>query len=123
MSEFDEASEVESLTWQMRLADWPRSENRALINGLFNGIAPYSKADADAQNLAVNFNDLTGPRMAHDARRQFNAAFQTPANFFNVKLDAGPVHKRGQWSSIITKEINKRLKRSLPYFELLRSTW
>lgn len=123
MGQFDTAGEVESLVWQFRLADFPRSQNRALINNLANGVAPYSQRDATEMNLAVNFNDLTAPRMLHDARRQFNGAYQKPASFFSVRLDSGAIHKRGDWSSIITKELNKRLKRSLPYFETLRSTW
>lgn len=33
----------------------------------------------------------------------------------------GPVHKRHERSAIVTKEINRPLKRSLPYFETMRS--
>src|SRR6267142_1117090 len=123
MGLFESASEVENLVWTLQLADYPRSENRALINSLMNGQAPWSRAQAEQLNLSVNVNFLEGTTFAHDARRQFSSAFQKPGNFFNVKLDCGPIHKRGEWSAIITKEINKPLKRSLPYFEGLRSTW
>lgn len=120
---FDTAGEVEELVWQMRLADFPRGVNRAKINSLFNGQAPYTEEQARENNLAVNYNDLSAPRMAHDARRQFSSAFQKPANFFKVQIDSGPIHKRAARSTIITKELNKRLKKSLPYFETLRSTF
>ncbi len=123
MSQFEVAAAVENLIWTWKLADYPRATNRALINSLFNGTAPYSEQEAQENNLQVNFNDLTAPRQAHDARRQFSGAFQKPANFFKVGIDTGPVHKRGERSSIITKEINKLMKKSLPYFETLRSTF
>lgn len=120
---FDTAADVESLVYQMRLAEFPRGVNRAKICELFNGQAPYTEEQARENNLAVNYNDLSAPRMAHDARRQFSSAFQKPANFFKVQVDSGPVHKRATYSTIITKELNKLLKKSLPYFETLRSTF
>lgn len=120
---FETAGEVEDLVWTMRLADFPRGENRALIDNLFNGFAPYSRADAEQLNLAVNVNFLEGTEVAHEARGQYASAFDESDKFFTVNLDSGPIHKRGDWSTTITKEINKRLKRSLPYFEGSRSTW
>lgn len=123
MSLYQDAAEVEEITYQMKLADWSRSRNRALVDSLMNGDAPYSEQQAQEMNLSCNYNDLSAPRMAHDARRQFTSAFQKPANFFKVTLDTGPIHKRGERSTVITKQLNKRLKKSLPYFETLRSTF
>lgn len=122
MPKFTSAAAVESVCWEMRLADFVRSGKRALIDDLFNGVAPFTEQQADENNLAVNFNDNTAVVAAHGARRQLMAAIQKPNNFFTVKVDRGPIHKRQAYSSAITKHINKPLKKSLPYYEDLRST-
>lgn len=93
-----------------------------MVDDLFNGTAPYTLAQQEENNLSVNFNDNTACVAGHGARRQLMAAIQKPNNFFSVKVDKGPVHKRQAYSSSITKYINKPLKRSLPYYEDLRST-
>ena len=121
MALFDVAAAVENLVWEFKLADYPRATNRALINSLFNGTAPYSEQEALENNLAVNFNDLSAPRSGHDARAQIAGNFQKTANYFKVTIDSGPAHKRQERSSIITKELNKRLKKSLSYLESQRS--
>jgi len=69
----------------------------------------------------VNF--LDGTRIAQDARSQFSSALQKPGNYFSVKLDHGPIHKRDEWSEIITHEINKRMKRSIRYTETLNNVF
>jgi hypothetical protein len=120
---FSTASVIESITWQMKLADYPRSENRSRINDLFNGVQPYTDSQVRENNIATNVNFLESTKLGHDARRQFYNAFLKTGNFFNVTVDAGPKHKRKLWSSIVTKEINRRLKQSLTYFEAYRSTF
>ena len=114
---FDAADEVESLCYQFRLADWPRSRNRALINNLFNGVPPYPVDD----NENVNVNFLEGTRLAHDARSQFYQAFLKPGNYFTATTDAAPVYRRQSYSTTVTKEVNRLMKKSLPYFECFRS--
>lgn len=120
---FDDAATVENLVWQMRLGDYSRSKNRARINDLFNGVPPFSDEDVQANNIVTNVNFLESTALAHNSRRQFYNAFLKPGNFFTVKVDAKPRHKEQEWSSIITKAINKPLKQSLPYFENFRSTF
>ena len=107
----------------MKYADLPRSANRARINQLFNGERPFTAAEQAENKITVNVNFLDATRIAHDARRQYTQAFLKPGNFFSVKVDRGPVHQRTQWSEIITKEINKRLKRSHIYGETLRNVF
>lgn len=114
---FDVASAVDSVCYQLRVADYPRSKNRARINNLYNGVPPFT----DDQTNKVNVNPLTGTIMAHDARAQFYGAFLRPAMFFNVSTDDGPTHKRTSWNNVVTQEVNKKMKRSLPYFETFRS--
>lgn len=121
MTNFTTPSMVEMTVYQMRLGDWPRAENRARINDLFNGVAPYPDETAKQLKSAVNVNFLEATKLGHDARQQFANAFMKPGNFFSVRVDRGPKHKRQGYNSIITREINKRMKQSLPYFECKRS--
>lgn len=123
MSQFKNAQVVESLLWQMRLADYPRGLNRSRVNSLFNGDPPYSPQQAKENNLSVNVNFLESTRLGSDARRQLYNLLNKTENFFNAKLDRGTKHKRGDWSHIITKELNKILKKSLPYYEALQSSF
>lgn len=119
--EFEKASTIESIVWQMRLADYPRGLNRSRINDLFNGVPPYTADEESVNNVAINVNFLEGTKLGHDARGQFYNAFMKPGNFFTARTDMGPVHRRLQRGAIVTKEVNRILKRSLPYFENYRS--
>lgn len=107
----------------MKLADYPRGLNRSKINELMNGAPPYTDQEVLENHIETNVNFLEGTKLSHDARKQFNNAFQKPGSFFTVMLDCGPIHKRKTWGKIITREINRRMKRSLHYFEVLRSTF
>lgn len=118
---FNDAREVDQLCYQMKLADYPRAQNRARINDLMNGVPPYSEQEVQENNIAVNVNYLEGTRITHDARSQFYQAFLKPGNYFKATTDMGPVHKRGERSAIVTKEVNKIMKRSLRYYECFRS--
>lgn len=118
---FEDAAEVSQACWTMKQADYPRGTNRARINELFNGHPPYTDAEVDENNIAVNVNFLESTRLAHDARSQFNNAFTKPGNYFTARTDMGPLHKRGKYGAIVTKEMNRIMKRSLPYFECFRS--
>ena len=118
---FDDPSEVEMLCYQMKLADYPRSTNRARINELFNGFPPYSPTEVQENGINVNVNFLEGTGIAHEARTQFYGAFLRPGKYFSCNSDAGPVHKRSARSAVVTKEINRPMKDSLPYFECFRS--
>jgi len=118
---FNSASEVDQICYQFKLADWPRSRNRARINELFNGSPPYTDEEVSNNNININVNDLSGTRLAHDARSQFYSAFLKPGNYFTLTTDTGPKHKRRDYNSIVTKEMNRLMKRSIPYFECFRS--
>lgn len=120
---FSTASVVEQLTWSMRLADYPRSLNRARINDLFNGSPPYTAEEERINNIAINVNFLEGTKLAHDGRSQFANAFQKPGQFFTCRTDMGPRHKRQQCGITVTREINRLMKRSPYYFENMRAKW
>src|SRR5262252_3810185 len=107
----------------MKLADWPRGQNRAKIQELFDGWPPYTDAEVRQNNLAVNVNFLEASTIAHDARRQFNNAFLNTDNLFTVNIDHGPIWKRKDWSMKIQKEINRIIKASPHYMESRRSVF
>lgn len=119
--EFKHASDVSAICWDLRTADYTRGRNRALINQLFNGAPPYSEEEVEQNEINVNVNFLEATRLGHDARSQMSNAFQKPGLFFNVKTDAGPKHSREKYNQIATTEVNRIMKRSLPYFECKRS--
>jgi len=118
---FKNAAAVEQVVWNMRLADRPRGENRSEINRLFNGFAPWTESEAEEAGIKTNVNFLDAPKLAADARRSYYNAFLKPSVFFNVTLDGGPNNKRGEWSSVISKEINRVMRGSRAYFEGMRS--
>jgi hypothetical protein len=119
--QFNDPDEVEQVCYQMKLADYPRAKNRASINKLFNGHPPYSEQEAEENNIVVNVNDLASTRISHDARSQFSSAFMKPGQYFKGTTDMGPKHERTKYSTIFSRNINRPMKRSLDYFECLRS--
>ncbi len=119
--DFNSAQAIDSICWSFRYADYFRSQNRARINNLFNGVPPYSPEEVLENNISVNVNFLETTVKGHDARSQFYQAFMKPGNFFTAKTDTGPVHKRNKWENIVTKEASKVMKNSLPYMECFRA--
>ena len=120
---FDEANTVQEICWTLRQSDWVRGQNRARINELFNGFPPFTDQEVNDNNIAVNVNFLEGTRIAHEARTQFYSGFLKPGKFFSCRTDAGPTHKRSTFNTVVSKEVNKAMKRSLPYFEKMRSSF
>lgn len=123
MKDFDTAANVENIVWQMRLADWPRADNRDRINRLFNGEPPFEQNYVEQNKAAVNVNSLEGTKIMHDARAQYANAFMVPDPLFNVACDYGPPHKHREYGDKITKRLNRIIKHSRDYFELQRSVF
>ena len=120
---FSKPSSVEMVVQEMRLADYPRSLNRAKINDLANGFPPYSQEEVRQNNISFNFSDLSLTKILQDARRQFQTALLAPDPLWTVDIDYGPVYRRRQWGSSITKNLSKIVKRSRPYRESQRSVF
>lgn len=120
---FTTAAACESVVWQMRLADYPRALNRSKLNDLYNGFPPYTEQEVLQNNINSNFNDLSGAKILHDARRQFATAFNSGEQLFTVTLDYGPVWKRREWATRITREINKRVRGSRRYLDCRKSVF
>ena len=118
---FDDPEVIESICYQMRLAEYPRGKNRTLINNLFNGFPPYSEDEVEENGININVNFLEGTRLSHDVRSQFYQSILKPGNYFTCRTDSGPVHKRSAWGAIVTEEISKIMKRSMVYTESQRS--
>jgi hypothetical protein len=118
---FDNASKVALVIQNMKDADLPRSENRANINRLFNGEPSYTDLEAEQNGIANNINFLEAANIAHNARQQFNNAFLKPGNFFTISCPEAPIEHRITWGRILTKNLNRIMKRSLPYVECQRS--
>lgn len=118
---FDDPAEVEALFYDLKINDAPRGADRARIDQLFGGAPPYSPSEVEENGISVNCNYLEGVRLSQAARSSFASAFQVSGNFFRCTTDSGPVHKRQKYSEIVTREMNRPMKRSIPYFEGLRS--
>jgi len=121
MALFDDARELDQLCYAIRLSDYPRGLNRKRIDDLFNGVPPFTDEEVEQNQTAVNVNWLESVRLAHDARSQFNNAFLKPGQFFTMRTDYGPPHKRAKYGSIVTRKLNHYLKKSADYFECFRS--
>lgn len=120
--DFQSASAVEMVAWQMRLSDWPRARNRARLNDLYNGFPPYTEEEQTQNRIATNVNFLEGTKILHDGRRQLGTALTSGNQFFTVNLDHGPRWKRREWSAKITALINRIMRTSRPYLDCLESS-
>lgn len=119
--QFNDAQVVESICYDLKYGDWRRSRNRASVNRLFNGFAPFTEREVEDNDISVNFNDLTSTRKAHDARGQMYSAILKPGNFFKATAHIGPKHSRSEHSETVTQHVNRIMKRSLAYYELQRA--
>lgn len=120
---FETAAAVEQVVYSMLCAEFPRAENRARINSLANGVPPYTDSEVEENNIGCNVNHLELTKILHDARRQFSTAFLTPDPKFTIDCDYGPIHKKKEWSSILTRKINRALKASPSYRENRKSAF
>lgn len=118
---FNKADDVDSICYSIKLADWPRALNRRRINDLMNGLPPFTQDEVEKRGIKVNVNDLGGTRSTHNARMQFYTGFLKPGRFFSCRTDAGPKNKRTMINDTVSREIAKPMKRSIPYFESIRS--
>jgi phage baseplate assembly protein W len=117
----NDARLLDSISYDLVLGEFPRSRDRAAINAVANGSPPYSQQEVEENSISVNVNNLAMTRLLHDGRAQFTNAFTKPGYFFRMTTDMGPRSKRTEYGAILTKLINQKLKRSIGYFEVMRS--
>jgi hypothetical protein len=118
--DFNDARVLDAICYDLVLGEYPRSQNRTLIQNLCNGWPPYTEKEVEDNGIVVNVNDLSHTRLMHDGRSQFTNAFMKTGNFFRASTDWGPVHNRARYGAIVTKEANRPLRQSnqaAAYFE------
>lgn len=119
--DFNDARLLDQTAYDMVLADYPRSLQRALINSSANGQPPYTEKEADESGIKINVSDLSMVRLCQQARSQYNNGFLNQARYFSTQTDMGPKHKRSLYSAIVAKEANLPLKESIDHFEMMQS--
>lgn len=119
--DWNDARVLDSICYDMVLGEYPRSQNRARIAEIANGVPPYTEQEVEDNNIEVNVNDLSMTRLLHDARAQFYNGFMKTGNRFTMTTDMGDRDKRAERSAIVTKAINRVIKKSTPNFEYMRS--
>lgn len=104
----------------MKQAELTRAPARALVDALFNGMPPWSDAEAEENHIHLNANFGEGSDLLLQGRQQLENAFLTTGNFFSVKLPDAPLSKREQYEGDITRLANRVFKKSLPYLQTQR---
>jgi hypothetical protein len=118
-----DARYLDQLCWDLCMADFPRSLQRALISSSANGEKPYTDKEAEESNVKINCSDLTMVRVCQQARLQYTNAFLGQGRYFSAVTDMGPKHKRSLFSAIVAKEANAPFKESIDYYETLNAKW
>lgn len=116
---FESPQDVCNVIDCMWKADLLRAPNRTLLVQLFDGFPPYTQEEQVENKLEVNINFKEATMLGQQARGQFSNAFLKPEHYFNVRLGAAPIHKRDDWGRYITAEINRPMKKSWSYTQLL----
>lgn len=120
-TKFTTPAAAAEFVWWLKFTDIPRANNRAAIDRLANGFPPFTENERIAAGANTNVNFLSLSKLLADARRTFYGAHLKPGVFFNVTVKYGDPMKRGDWSTVITNEINDVMKNSKEYFECIRS--
>jgi hypothetical protein len=118
---FKDASKVKSTIDASEQIEMVRSNNRSKVQALFDGMPPMTPEEAKKAGVRISVNWLEGPVLAQQARRQYQTAFCRQNNYFKVSIPCAPQDKKREWELTITNAINRPLKRSLPFYELMRS--
>jgi hypothetical protein len=118
---FKDADKVLSTINASDSVEHTRSNNRSKVQNLFDGLPPMTPDEAKQAGMRINVNWLEAPVLAQQARRQYQTAFCRQNNYFKVSIPCAPEDKRQEWELTITNAINRHLKHSLPFYELMRS--
>lgn len=94
----------------MKLNDRSRAVRRQLIDDLFNGLPPYSPEEVAQNQIKVNTSNLQATRIYSDAANQCKNALLSTNEYFSVKADTGPRHRRNEYSEKITTNLRKAMK-------------
>lgn len=111
---------ITDIEWAMLIL----SQDRALIDGQFNGSRPFSAQEEKEFQIQVNANFLEGYRMAQSAILQVNGALLYKDRFYNFRCLKGKKTKRQEWGEKFTNNFHKPLKRGKSgkkYFYLMQN--
>src|SRR5436190_17108724 len=120
---FKDAAKVQAAIRACDSVECVRGANRAKVNNMFNGAPMVSEEDAKKMALEINCNLGEAPVMAQHGRRQYGQAFLSPSRYFKVTIPDAPPEKVVDWSTFVTRKLNRILKKSRAYLELHRSQW
>lgn len=119
--DWNDARLLDQIAYDLKLADYLRGKNRARIDNLANGVPPYTDEEVRDNNINVNVNFLECTTRLHEARMQFTQNFLKNGSYFKCTTDMGAQSKRSERSGILTREVSRVMKKSVSYFEHMRS--
>src|SRR5512147_1272119 len=120
---FSDPIRIASVIENLKTAATKRNPNRTLINQLFNGWPPYSKAEVAENHITWNVNWQEGPALLLQGREQLENAHLSTDYFFTVRVPDAPPSKRSKIEQACAKRVNRLMKKSLPYLHTQREKW
>lgn len=100
---------------RLKTDDTQRALNRAAIDRLFDGEAPFTEKEAIDNHFYTNVQPLMAPRIAQQARQQLSRATMRGRIRFSVDVDLGDMNLAKFVSGEITRLINLPIVRSKAY--------
>ena len=110
---FSTARAVIDVIVQLKTPEVIRSQNRANINNLFNGMPPYTAQQAKDNQIQFNTNLKSGTVLLQRANRQFENAILKPGSPFNVSLPDAPAQFASRWGRQITRRLGHIIKKGV----------
>lgn len=110
--DFGDADKVRLVCSVMEDFERYRAMDRALIDNLMNGGAPYDSETAKklgVQDWNINFGE--GGKLLDDGNRQVNGALIFKPRLAVLTLKRGAKEKRSRWSEVATKHLNDLYQR------------
>jgi len=111
-TQFATPSDVLKIVTNIEQGMLPRSCDRAMIDGQFNGGRPFTEEEMKAMQGQVNTNFLEGYKVAQSGILQMNSALLYKDRFFNARCLKGKVIKRREYAEKITINLHRPLKRN-----------
>ncbi len=116
---FTSATKVKNILTSCETLEFERQSNRDRISKGINGFPPLSTEAAKKMGLKINISWLEETVLVKQAVLQYFNAFQSRNNYFVVDVPSMPVEKRTDWSLQITQFMNRPIKKSREYSNLM----
>lgn len=110
---FSTARAVIDVICQMKIPEIVRSQNRANIDNLMNGVAPFTAQQAKDNQIQFNTNLKSGTVLIQRANRQFENAILKPGSPFTVMLPDAPAEQASRWGRSITRRLAQIIKKGV----------